>query len=275
MATLNPSILSPSIALRTAALGRFAAPPADPAVSPSGAPVTMPSPPSEPSPTPQPASAPQLTTPRSAVSTIALNPAVLSLLARGDLSPEANLDAKTMTQLARGAIQALQQADRAVVLEAHRTVLNTLRTRNAAVGSLLHYLERKVFIGEVLNSFAAQWSDETRGDFGAAFAMDGGRDKAPVMDAIVSIAILNADDLEEEIRGENLPVATPADFMENRRVVYQWPEAGTPLQAPYVMLLVVESQDLAASQQVVQSIVGALDVFDGVKLPRTVIAGLR
>jgi hypothetical protein len=176
---------------------------------------------------------------------------------------------QTATQLAQGAANQLRGADRAVLDEAVTTV------RNSRVGpdGLMYHLERKVLVGEVLNRLAQAWTQETRQDFAAAFSM--AADRTTVMDAIVSLAILNDPDLERELRAENLPPPTQADLIENRRIAAQHPPAGTVVEQPYLILVAVEHQDTAQAEQVVQSIVGDLADFQGFKLPSAAADKLR
>jgi hypothetical protein len=176
--------------------------------------------------------------------------------------------ARTATELARGAVTLLDRLDRGVVAEALQTVENVGVNGNA----LMQYLERKVRVSEVLSNFAATWSDPTKADFAAAFRMEVNRLEA--MDAIVSVAILSDPDLETELRRENTRVPGPNDFLEQRRILYQWPPAGTPLEPPYLMLVVVEAEDVSATQDAVQAILGQLDFLRTFRLPRTVVAKL-
>jgi len=151
--------------------------------------------------------------------------------------------------------------------------IHTIRNRSMAAGSLMNYLERKVIIGEVLNDLAKDWSEETKRDFAEAFQM--AVDKLDVMDAIVSIAILNDRDLEDEIRVENTPETTEADLLENRRIVWQYPPPGTILQPPYLILLAVEHRDIQRAEEVIQSIIGELVEHQGFKIPKAAAQKLR
>jgi hypothetical protein len=176
---------------------------------------------------------------------------------------------KTTTQLAQGAITQLNGASPEVLREA----LQTIRSKNIAAGGLINYLERKVKVGEVLQQLASNWSEETKRDFAEAFQMDAG--KLPVMDLIVSIAILNDPDLDEEIRIENTPETTEGDLLENRRIVWQSPPPGTPLDPPYLVLVAVEHEDVAKAEEVVKSILGELVDHQGYKIPRAAAQKLR
>jgi len=176
---------------------------------------------------------------------------------------------KTTTQIAQGAMNLLNGASQPVLQEA----IHTIRNRSMAAGSLMNYLERKVIIGEVLNDLAKDWSEETKRDFAEAFQM--AVDKLDVMDAIVSIAILNDRDLEDEIRVENTPETTEADLLENRRIVWQYPPPGTILQPPYLILLAVEHRDIQRAEEVIQSIIGELVEHQGFKIPKAAAQKLR
>lgn len=180
---------------------------------------------------------------------------------------------RTTTQLTQVAIDQLEKVQAATLKEA----LNAIRSRNIPAAGLINYLERKVKIGEVLNEFANRWSGETKQDFSQAFTMESS--KLEVMDSIVSIAILNDADLEEELKAENMPETTAADLIENRRIVWQYPEPGTPLEPPYLILVAVEHQDVAQAEEVIQSILGKLVSYDHsgykVRLPRSAVESLR
>jgi hypothetical protein len=151
--------------------------------------------------------------------------------------------------------------------------VTTIKNANISADRLMNYLERKVIIGEVLNMLARNWSDETRKDFAEAFRTTA--DKTDVMDAVVSISILNDPDLADEVMIENTSDPTEADLMENRRVVWQYPPPGTQLQPPYVILLAVEHRDVAIAGDVVESITGTLTDHQGYKLPKQAVQKLR
>jgi hypothetical protein len=176
---------------------------------------------------------------------------------------------KTATELARSAVVQLGDASRDVLQDA----LNTLSIKKQKASDLLHFLERKVRVGEVLNQLARTWTDPTLGDFADAFQMD--RAKTDVMDAIVSIAILNNPQLDEEILAENLPQTGQQDLLDNRVVVDQSPGPGTPLTPPYLILVAVEYRDIASAEDVVRSITGGLEDFQGTKLPQAAAQKLR
>lgn len=171
---------------------------------------------------------------------------------------------KTTTQIAQAAISQLTVATPAALREAVTTVKN----KNVAADDLLNYLERKTRVGEVLNELATDWSEQTTHDFAEAFQMAATPDKLPVMDSIVSISILNDPELRGELQAENTTEASQADLMENRRIVWQWPEPGTPFTPPYLLMVAVERQDTTQAQNVIQSILGNLVEFEGYKLPR-------
>ena len=176
-----------------------------------------------------------------------------------------------VTALARGAIAQLNAEDPANVAEAIRTIRNQQLTAE----TLMDYLERKVRIGEVLGNRAAQWSDTTRTDFAGqngAFQMPAG--KTDVMDAIVSVAILNDRNLEADIRGENTKEITQDDLLQNRLVKWQWPPAGTVLAPPYVVVVAVDYREVATADSVVSSILDQLGVYQGFKLPKAIIQKL-
>jgi hypothetical protein len=177
---------------------------------------------------------------------------------------------KTATQLAEFAIAQLDGATPAIVREALQTVAN----KNVRPSGLLDYLERKVRVGEVLNQMAHTWSEQTKADFADrnAFQMDVA--KTDVMDAIVSIAILNDDDLENEVRAENLTEATPEELLDNRVVRWQWPAGGTVMSPPYLILVAVEYRAITQAEDEVRKIIGQLVEFDGARLPRTTVQKL-
>lgn len=172
------------------------------------------------------------------------------------------------TQLARSAITELNNADTASLQE----TVNALKSRNLTGDLVIGYLERKVRIGEVLGSMATDWAATTKTDFADAFQMQ--PDRLPVMDNIVSIAILNDRDLEAEIRAENTQATTTNDLLQNRKIVWQYPDAGTVLQAPYVILIAVDYQETASADQVWQSISTQLGQYQGFQLPKSVISRL-
>jgi hypothetical protein len=171
---------------------------------------------------------------------------------------------KTTTQIAQAAVTQLTGAAAAVLSEA----VSTIKAKNVAADDLLNYLERKTRVGEVLNELATDWSAQTKQDFADAFQMAATPDKLPVMDSIVSISILNDPELRGELQVENTTEASSADLMENRRIVWQWPEPGTPFTPPYLLMVAVERQDTTQAQNVIQSILGNLVEFQGYKLPR-------
>jgi len=178
---------------------------------------------------------------------------------------------KTTTQIAQGAMNQLRGAAPAVVREA----VSTINNKKIAAGELLNYLERRTRVGEVLNELANDWSTQTRQDFAEAFQMPNTADKLPVMDAMVSISILNDPDLKNELLAENTSEASQADMLENRRIVWQWPQPGTPFTPPYLIMVAVERQDTRQAQNVIESIIGDLVDFQGYKLPTAAANKLR
>ena len=174
---------------------------------------------------------------------------------------------RTTTQLAQGAVEQLEKAKTSVVKEA----IGAVKPKSVP-GSLMNYLERKVKVGEVLNELAEDWDQETINDFAAAFQM--AATKKETMDTIVSLAILNDPDLEEEIRMENTPEVGEGDLLENRRIVWQYPPPGTPLEPPYIIMAAVEHQDVTEAEAVVESIMGKLATYDKFKLPQTMVQKL-
>jgi hypothetical protein len=178
---------------------------------------------------------------------------------------------KTTTQIAQGAMNQLRSATPAVIREAIANISN----KNIAAGSLLNQLERRTRVGEVLNELANDWSAETKQDFAEAFQMPNTPDKLPVMDTIVSIAILNDPDLRNELMAENTSDASQQDMLENRRIVWQWPQPGTPFTPPYLIMVAVERQDTTQAQNIVQSIIGDLVDFQGFKIPTAAANRLR
>lgn len=176
---------------------------------------------------------------------------------------------KTTTQLARGAIKQLQDASAGTLNEA----INTVKNRKTSPGGLINYLERRVKIGEVLNELAKGWDNETKEDFAGAFNM--AATKFAVMDSIVSLAILNDPDLEDELLVENTPDTSESELMDNRRIVWQHPQPGTPLEPPYLMMVAVEYQDIADAREVADSILRQLTTREGFKLPKDIASRAR
>jgi hypothetical protein len=178
---------------------------------------------------------------------------------------------KTTTQIAQGAMNQLRGA----AADAIREAVNNIRNKNIGAGDLINFLERRTRVGEVLNELANDWSAQTKGDFAEAFQMPNTADKLPVMDAIVSIAILNDPDLRNELQAENTTDASQADLLENRRIVWQYPQPGTPFTPPYLIMVAVERQDTAQAQNIIQSIIGDLVDFQGFKIPTAAAQRLR
>jgi hypothetical protein len=178
---------------------------------------------------------------------------------------------KTTTQIAQGAMNQLRGAAPAVIREA----VNNIKNKNIAAGQLLNTLERRTRVGEVLNELANDWSTETKADFAEAFQMPNNADKLPVMDAMVSIAILNDPDLKNELLAENTSDASQSDMLENRRIVWQWPQPGTPFTPPYLIMVAVEHQDTSQAQKIIDSVIGDLVDFQGFKIPTAAANKLR
>jgi|SRR5687767_4395448 len=159
---------------------------------------------------------------------------------------------KTATQLARGALAQLLSVGPDKVTQA----INAIGSVSLDGPGIMTHLERKTRIRVVLDSFAQQWDANTRADFADAFRMPA--DQTDAMDAVVSLAILNDRDLEDEILGENTADTTSSDLTDNRRIVWQHPPAGTVLQPPYVILVAVEYRDIASAADVYKSIADQL-----------------
>lgn len=178
---------------------------------------------------------------------------------------------KTTTQIAQGAMNQLRAAAPAALREA----VNNIKNKNIAAGQLINTLERRTRIGEILNELANDWSAETKQDFAEAFQMPNTADKLPVMDAMVSIAILNDPDLKNELLAENTSEASQGDMLENRRIVWQWPQPGTPFTPPYLIMVAVEREDTSGAQKIIDSIIGDLVDFQGFKIPTAAANKLR
>lgn len=178
---------------------------------------------------------------------------------------------KTTTQIAQGALNQLRAAAPAVVREA----VSNIKNKNVAAEDVLNYLERRTRVGEVLNELANDWSAQTKQDFAEAFQMPNTADKLPVMDAMVSVAILNDPDLKNELQAENTTEASQGDLLENRRIVWQWPQPGTAFTPPYLIVVAVEQQDTTQAKNIIQSILGDLVDFQGYKIPSAAAQKLR
>lgn len=74
---------------------------------------------------------------------------------------------------------------------------------------------------------------------------------------------------------------TDTDLLENRRIVWQYPAPGTPLDPPYLVLVAVEHQDVSQAEEVVESITAQRVTFrDRIsnrefKLPKIAAGKLR
>jgi hypothetical protein len=180
--------------------------------------------------------------------------------------------AKTTTQLARGAIGQLSGVSPDKVSQG----INAVSSVGLDGPGIMTYLERKTRVRTVLENFAQQWDQNTRNDFADAFRMT--PDQTEAMDAIVSLAILNDKDLEAEIIAENTPQTTSADLTDNRKIVWQFPPAGTMLQPPYVILVAVEYRDVASAEDIFKSITDQLANYTRgnltLKVPKSVIPHL-
>ena len=174
----------------------------------------------------------------------------------------------TAMQRARWAIEELRRTS----VEEVREAIATLRAKNAPAPSLLDWMERRTRVTEVINVPAARWTPATVGDFASLFQME--ESKARIMDEIVAIGILNDPQLAERLRAEAAPAPSGDDMLQRRRVVYQYPPAGTRLEPPYVVLVAVEHQDTRGAEDAVAAIMGQLVDFQGYRLPRDVAARL-
>lgn len=216
--------------------------------------------------------APPAATPATPITTAIPPSTILPILKPPILIPPTVLQPppqnKTTTQLANAAIAQLTNVAPASATQA----LNAIKSKSLDGPGLIPYLERKVRIGEVLNDLAKDWTAPTRSDFADAFSMDPNNINNDVADSIVSIAILNDQDMDAEITAENTPQTTPADLTDNRRIVWQSVPPGTVLNPPYVILVAVEYQDVATAQDAVQAITNQLGTTaSGFRLPKAVI----
>jgi hypothetical protein len=180
---------------------------------------------------------------------------------------------KTATQLARGALAQLNAAGPDKVNRAINAISSAGISDGAAIMTLL---ERKTRIRAILDAFAASWDQTTKSDFADAFPVPA--DQTDVMDAIVSLAILNDRDLEAEIIAENSSQTSPGDLTDNRQIVWQYPPAGTVLQPPYVILVAVEFRDVASAEDIFHSVADQLGPFTRgqltLRVPKTVAQSL-
>lgn len=177
---------------------------------------------------------------------------------------------KANTTLALSAINQLETANSTDVKEAMTTIKNKNISGIKLMDHLENRLNKKAF-NEVFNELAEGWSESTIKAFISPQVVQMEPNKNDVMDSIVSIAILNDPDLEDQLRMENLPVTTDKDLLENRKIVWQYPPPGTPLDPPYVVVVAVEHQDRDSTEDIVESIIGELDSYQGFKLPRATI----
>jgi len=172
------------------------------------------------------------------------------------------------TQLAEKAIATLRAASREALAEAGERA----RGKQVPADRLMDWIERKTRIGEVLAGPASGWSSDTAADFAQAFQMQAGN--FAVMDVLAALALLNWPDLEGELREENTSAPTAGDLLQNRRVVYQHPAPGTPLEPPYVVLVAVEHMDTRRAEERVAAILGNLVSAGGFRMPREAAAKL-
>jgi len=180
---------------------------------------------------------------------------------------------RTATQLARGALAQLNGVGADPVGRA----INAISSAGIADGSgIMTLLERKTRIRAILDAFAASWDQTTKTDFSDAFPVPA--DQTDVMDAIVSLAILNDRDLEAEIIAENSSQTSTGDLTDNRQIVWQYPPAGTVLQPPYVILVAVEYRDIASAEDIFHSVADQLGTFTRgpltLRVPKSVIQSL-
>jgi hypothetical protein len=172
---------------------------------------------------------------------------------------------QTTTRLVTYAIETLENLPR----DPLQSALNFIQAKPQHVqpGELLEDLRQRTSFDEVLQEKAEGWKPVTRRVFAEVFAMPA--DNLVVMDAIVSIALLNRPDLEEVLRRENAAPASLQDLLENRRIVWQYPPPGTPLTPPYVIVVAVESVDTGPAVDIVQRILSSLVTTpSGYRLPR-------
>ncbi len=177
--------------------------------------------------------------------------------------------AKTATQLAESAINMLNAAQAGPLNDA----LSTVKAKRIDGDKLIEYLERRVRVGEVLQELARDWTQDTKGDFGAAFQL--GADKLDVMDLIVAISILSDPDLDDEIRAENLSEASTEDLLENKQIVWQHPPPGSVLEPPYMILVAVEHRDVAEAERAVTAILNQLTTVDGYRMTKSAAGRLN
>src|SRR5688500_9548977 len=111
------------------------------------------------------------------------------------------------TVLARSALALLGQASP----ENIELALNTLHNNRIPAEKLLYELDHRRFsFQRVVGEPARRWPPEEVAGFADEFGMS--RDQFDVMDAIVSLAILNDPALESRLRAENQVPSAPADF---------------------------------------------------------------
>ena len=174
------------------------------------------------------------------------------------------------TRLAHSASEVLSNSTREVLDAA----LNTYANKAVKAPDALRALETApVSYQEILAELAEGWSAKTKEDFAKHFSMP--IDQLKVMDAMVSLAVLNSPSLAVLLRQENTMPPTANDLLENRRVVWQSVTPGTVMEPPYVILLAVEHIDSQSVKDVVESILGDLIEWRGFKLPRVAAQRLQ
>ncbi len=181
-----------------------------------------------------------------------LDPGVLSALLANKIAVDAFVPRfdgpQTMTKLAHSAIRNLSDINKDYLISA----LNTIVNKGIAPNALIDSLEQGVKFNEVMSELAQGWSQATKDNFVQYFSLPSAQ--LEVMDAIVSLAVLNDPKLEAQLRRENTPQPTPEDLLDGRKVLYQYPPPGSVLDPPYIILLAVEHIDTQAAQHVVNSI---------------------
>jgi hypothetical protein len=181
---------------------------------------------------------------------------------------------KTATRIALSAIDQLSGAKASDLREA----LTAIKNKKVDPEELVEYIERRLTtraFKEVFEELADGWSSDTKAEFASPKVFQIDSNKADVADCVVSAALLNQPDLADSIRAENMPETTFQDLLENRRIVEQYPPAGTELGPPYLVLVAVEHEDVAGAEDVVEGILGKLVEYQGFMLPSVAVAKLR
>lgn len=159
---------------------------------------------------------------------------------------------QTMTKLAQSSLVILNRLTREELM----MVLNTVVNKGVSPSGLMDALEQGVKFNEVMSEVAEGWSKPTKDNFVRFFGMPA--EQLPVMDGIVSTAILNDPTLESQLRRENTPAPTSDDLLDGRRILYQYPPPGSVLEPPYVVLLAIEHTDAQVADNVIGSVLGEL-----------------